>query len=273
MSFFRSAVPPPSCGPGVCGQNAECYVRGDKLQCRCLDGYNGDPKVRCEAQPDNPCEPSPCGPNTLCSVTPGNRPICACSPGFFGDALSFQGCKPECTVDNECSDDLACISTKCVDPCPGACGINSLCEVNTHRPVCFCPAGFMGNPYIRCEEKSEPIPPKEEPGPPAPSNPCVPPPCGINAECRVQGQSAVCSCIGDYIGDPKDRCRPQCVTNADCADDKACIDQKCRDPCPGLCGVNAECEVVNHNPICFCPKELTGDPFRFCVEKRECYLP
>nr|XP_027235378.1 fibropellin-1-like [Penaeus vannamei] len=237
-------VPPPSCGPGVCGQNAECYVRGDKLQCRCLEGYRGDPKVQCEAQPDNPCEPSPCGPNAQCSVATGNYPVCACFPGFFGDADSFQGCKPECVVDTDCSDDLACISTKCVDPCPGACGINSLCEVNTHRPVCFCPAGFMGNPYIRCEEKSEPIPPKEEPG-----------------------QSAVCSCIGDYIGDPKDRCRPQCVTNADCADDKACIDQKCRDPCPGLCGVNAECEVVNHNPICFCPKDLTGDPFRFCVEK------
>ena len=28
------------------------------------------------------------------------------------------------------------------------------------------------------------------------------------------------------------------------------MQQKCRDPCPGLCGANAECRVTNHNPIC-----------------------
>ena len=260
-------MPPPSCQPGVCGRNAECYVHRENLQCRCLEGYKGDPKVECQAQPNNPCEPSPCGTNTQCTVA-NNVAVCACIPGFFGEADKPQGCKPECLVNPDCDDDLACVNTRCVDPCPGACGINSLCEVNTHRPVCFCPVGFTGNPYIRCEEKSKLPPPVPEVSTSRP-NPCVPPPCGTNAECRVEGAAAVCSCIQDYIGDPEDSCQPECITNADCDEDEACISQKCSDPCPGLCGVNAECEVVNHNPICFCPEHLTGDPFRLCVEKRK----
>lgn len=39
---------------------------------------------------------------------------------------------------------------------------------------------------------------------------------------------------------------------------------KCQDPCPGTCGLNAKCYVVNHNPICSCPAGYNGDPFRHC---------
>lgn len=36
-------------------------------------------------------------------------------------------------------------------------------------------------------------------------------------------------------------------------------------PCdPNPCGINAKCEIDNGNPICFCPKGLTGNPFRNC---------
>lgn len=260
-------MPPPSCGPGVCGRNAECYVRGEHLECRCHPGYEGNPNVLCVTQPDNPCEPSPCGPNTQCSVGTNNFPVCACTPGFFGEADSEEGCKPECQVDDDCSSDLYCVNTRCVDPCPSACGINSLCEVNTHRPVCYCPAGFIGNPYTRCEEISIKVPPTEVVTPRP--NPCVPSPCGLNTECHLEGNQAICTCTGNYVGDPYNRCQPECVTNVDCDDDKACIDQKCSDPCPGLCGTNALCEVDNHNPICYCPEDLTGDPFRFCVSRRK----
>lgn len=50
---------------------------------------------------------------------------------------------------------------------------------------------------------------------------------------------------------------------------QACINQKCRDPCPGTCGLNAKCQVVNHNPICSCPTFYTGDPFTRCFEMRK----
>lgn len=218
---------------------------------------------------DNPCEPSPCGPNAQCSVGSSNYPVCSCLPNFFGEADTAEGCKPECRVDTDCSSDLACISTRCVDPCPNACGINSHCEVNTHRPVCFCPAGFEGNPYIHCKEVTTPIPPGSEVTTLPPVSPCVPSPCGANTECFVKDNKPQCSCIADYVGDPYVLCRPECVTNADCDDDKACMSNKCQDPCPGICGINALCEVDNHNPICYCPSDMTGDPFRVCRPHRE----
>lgn len=39
---------------------------------------------------------------------------------------------------------------------------------------------------------------------------------------------------------------------------------KCRDPCPGTCGQNAECHVVNHLPVCTCLYGYNGDPFKYC---------
>jgi len=39
---------------------------------------------------------------------------------------------------------------------------------------------------------------------------------------------------------------------------------KCRDPCPGTCGQNAECHVVNHLPVCTCLNGYNGDPFKYC---------
>lgn len=43
-------------------------------------------------------------------------------------------------------------------------------------------------------------------------------------------------CKSTYEG-----CRPECVLSSDCPSDKACIRNKCKDPCPGVCGLNAEC--------------------------------
>ena len=252
------------CRAGACGVNAECYVRGNQLRCRCPEGYIGDPDIRCTAKPDNPCKPSPCGPYTQCTVGSGNKAVCSCLPGFEGRPQSSRGCTPECQVDEDCASDLACVNTRCVDPCRGACGINSYCEVHIHKPVCACPAGYIGNPYLKCEEVSE----KDPPGKTTPSrpNPCIPPPCGENAECRVEGTRALCSCGTNYKGDPYVKCQPECVTNSECPSNKACINKQCKDPCPGSCGINSDCEVDNHNPICFCRRDLVGDPFTRCTK-------
>lgn len=42
------------------------------------------------------------------------------------------------------------------------------------------------------------------------------------------------------------------------------INQKCVDPCPGSCGLNTECAVINHTPSCRCALHYTGDPFQGC---------
>nr|CAD7617395.1 unnamed protein product [Timema genevievae] len=94
--------------------------------------------------------------------------------------------------------------------------------------------------------------------------PCIPSPCGANAICKEQNGAGSCTCLQDYLGNPYEGCRPECVLNTDCASNRACIRNKCQNPCPGTCGQNADCQVVNHLPSCTCIPEYTGDPFRYC---------
>lgn len=107
---------------------------------------------------------------------------------------------------------------------------------------------------------------------PSTSTPCTPSPCGANAICRVQQNAGSCSCTSDYIGNPYEGCRPECMLNSDCPSNQACIGLKCKDPCPGTCGQNAQCYVINHAPTCTCFERYTGNPFIYCsfiVEARK----
>lgn len=98
-------------------------------------------------------------------------------------------------------------------------------------------------------------------------NPCDPSPCGPNSECHVVSDRAACSCSPGYLGSPP-ACRPECAVNSDCPANRACIGQKCKDPCVNSCGLDARCHVVGHNPICSCPDNLPeGDPFIRCYRK------
>lgn len=106
-------------------------------------------------------------------------------------------------------------------------------------------------------------------------NPCEPTPCGPNSQCRVISDTPSCSCLSEFVGAPPN-CRPECVSNSECPSRQACVNQKCRDPCPGSCGANAECRVVSHTPMCVCPNDYTGDPFTQCVSrprKNRCFFP
>lgn len=94
-------------------------------------------------------------------------------------------------------------------------------------------------------------------------HPCQPSPCGPNSECREVNDQVVCSCILGYIGSPL-ACRPECTVNADCPQHESCQNTKCRDPCPGVCGWNAQCKVINHSPMCSCIPQHTGNPFVRC---------
>lgn len=96
-----------------------------------------------------------------------------------------------------------------------------------------------------------------------PANPCLPNPCGPNSNCRVVGHTSACSCLPNYIGRPP-QCRPECTINSECPANLACINERCRDPCIGSCGISAVCNVVNHSPICTCQYLYTGDPFSGC---------
>ena len=98
---------------------------------------------------------------------------------------------------------------------------------------------------------------------PRPVDPCNPDPCGPYSQCRRQDNIAACSCLPGYVGTPPN-CRPECRIHSECASNLACINEKCRDPCPGACGAYAECEVINHNAVCRCQQGYEGDPFSGC---------
>lgn len=248
----------------------------------------------------NPCSPSPCGNFAECRPV-GDSPSCSCLPNYFGKPPN---CRPECVVNSDCPSDKSCIAERCRNPCEGSCGFNSgrvfqdqiksiyvqrfqklanfsnrdkralmlcsstiysnffppfflstECRIQNHIPICTCRPHYTGDPFTQCFEIIE----KPEPKPSY--SPCDPNPCGSNAVC----DNAICTCIRDYFGDPYGSgCRPECTMNTECSPSKACINNKCVDPCPGTCGTQAVCDVSNHIPSCSCPQGYSGDPFVAC---------
>lgn len=229
----------------------------------------------------NPCVPSPCGPNAQCQVTSGGSHSCSCNTGFLG---SPPNCRPECVNNDECNLSLSCINQKCRDPCPGSCGTNAECRVVNHIPSCTCLDGYNGDPFVECNQKQRKFDNNKTDCmgnlnvykiiinlkfPVAPQQPCIPSPCGINAVCKEYNGAGSCSCLSDYIGNPYEGCRPECITDSDCASNLACIRSKCQNPCPGRCGFNAVCQVVNHSPLCTCIPGFTGNPYVQCNFDRQ----
>lgn len=224
----------------------------------------------------NPCEPSPCGANAECKVQ-RNAGSCSCLPDYFGDP--YQGCRPECLADSDCPLVSACNRNKCIDPCPGVCGYNADCYVTNHKPMCNCKPGYTGTPLSICH----PIRGKKllsivemvnffmkikinytiSENDIAVINVCNPSPCGTNAVCREVNNQPVCSCLPNYMGSPPN-CKPECVVNSECKSNRACVNQRCINPCPKPCGQNTECKVINHSPVCTCRPGYSGNAFTMC---------
>lgn len=234
--------------PGVCGTDAICSVVNHLPVCSCPSGLTGNAWRHCSPvhrvdEPVHPdlCQPSPCGLNTVCR-TDGVQAICECLPGYYGSPFSG-GCRPECSVNSDCSRNLACIREKCVDPCPGVCGYNAQCLVVNHNPICSCMNEFVGDPFTECKPQVR-----------DPIDPCNPSPCEKNGICRVHNGVALCT-------------YPECVINSDCSLDRACYNQRCRDPCIDACGVGAICNVINHKAVCSCPTDYYGSPYTECIRR------
>lgn len=137
---------------GTCGINAECRVVNHSPMCICQVGFIGDAYSQCnpvivQNEILKPCEPSPCGSNAFCRER-GGVGACQCLSGYFGNP--YEGCRPECLVNTDCPLNKACSQMKCIDPCPGTCGVNAFCQTNNHMPNCICQAGYSGNPFSHC---------------------------------------------------------------------------------------------------------------------------
>lgn len=103
---------------------------------------------------------------------------------------------------------------------------------------------------------------------------CRPSPCGPNSQCReLRDVGAICSCLPGFVGRAPN-CRSECVVSSDCPLNKACVNQRCEDPCASEpCGENTNCHVNNHRPVCSCKPGYTGAPLTECSPIRmSCFV-
>jgi len=72
---------------------------------------------------------------------------------FFYNVLSVSlilgrppNCRPECLLNLDCPESMACVNQQCEDPCEDLCGEGAQCFVRNHVASCTCPPGYSGDP-------------------------------------------------------------------------------------------------------------------------------
>lgn len=287
--------------PCSCGLNTECFVKNHKPICSCETGYEGNPDVACysvECQRNDECShdkscvnnncvnpclfTDTCGVNTECFVS-NHEAKCRCRPGYHGvpeDKCRVIGCYSN----SDCPSERSCVNMQCVDPClrDDKCSPLAECRVLNHLPICRCPFGFTGNPYISCQPPVEPECRQDDDCPRNQAclnqkcqNPCLAVvPCTEPSDCRVMDTHPVrtmsCVCPSGYISSGSGTCRAvgplitvECTRDDNCPENRACINSLCKDPC--ACGTNAICKIQDHKPICSCLTGFDGDPYVECI--------
>lgn len=187
--------------------------------------------------------------SALCH-TLNHKPTCSCPNTMTGDP--FVLCRPA--------------PADPIDPCnPSPCAQNGHCRVINGAAICTYPECITNDD---CSSDRACFNQKC-------SDPCVNA-CGLNAICHGVNHKAVCSCPPGFFGSPYVQCledrkptiKPECERDSDCTNDKACINQQCRNPCAegNVCSANAECHVQFHRPICVCREGFTGNAQTACYE-------
>ncbi|XP_026501343.2 neurogenic locus notch homolog protein 3 [Vanessa tameamea] len=199
-----------------CGVNADCEtVAAHRAVCKCPRGYHGDPYRICTAECSsdsecpsykpacvynaciNPCT-NACGVNADCNLR-GLTPVCSCPKTMTGDPFTF--CRP----------------FEARDLCePNPCGTNAKCtpghdRTGAERPVCTCPAGYIGNALSACEKGECELDSQCPDHLACVGYQCVDPclgntQCGSGAVCMARRHIAVCTCPGDHHGDALVNC-------------------------------------------------------------------
>ncbi|KAG5669370.1 hypothetical protein PVAND_017257 [Polypedilum vanderplanki] len=97
-------------------------------------------------------------------------------------------------------------------------------------------------------------------------HPCFSSPCGQNGKCINIDDRVTCVCHDDFIGIYPNCEKIECWKVTDCADDRACLNNKCFDLCAlENCGPNSVCLMEDHKKICECQ-------LNFKLEKNQCTL-
>lgn len=286
----------------TCGPNADCYVERNQPLCRCRSGFEGNAyggcnAVECRSNGDcpqdkqcrahrciNPClDENICGTRAICLVR-NHISICKCDQEYTGSP--YIECKPqnaeECYTDADCPAKLACLSSKCVNPCLilKPCTAPALCEVSSTLPVrtmlCTCPPGYISNgggicrpttpvPDVFCESDTN-CSSNHACITSICKNPCS---CGPNTDCQIKNHKPVCACRRGYIGDAYTGCYEiLCRSDLQCADDQSCINNRCVPACSlssDICGQSAECYGIDHQASCRCKIGTIGNPSIACT--------
>nr|XP_025036034.1 adhesion G protein-coupled receptor E1-like [Pelodiscus sinensis] len=255
--------------------------------CTCQPGYlppsQLDSPFSCTDIDECSRDPSPCGPNSICTNTPGSY-TCTCREGYFPPSLS--GAPFSCKDIDECSHH------------PSPCGPNSICRNTLGRYTCTCQAGYLpprkSSAPFSCTDIDEC---SRDPSPCGPNSICTntpgsytctcregyfppslsgapfsckdidecshhPSPCGPNSICRNTLGRYTCTCQAGYLP-PRKSSAPFSCTD---------IDECSRDPSP--CGPNSICTNTPGSYTCTCragylaPSQV-GSPFS-CTDIDEC---
>ncbi|CAG2055426.1 unnamed protein product, partial [Timema podura] len=303
---------------GACGENALCRVVLHKPRCSCPQCYVGmpheactpDPKCDTDSRPNlpgtgcardsdcadhhacnraaaecqDPCRIAntfACDANKKCEVQ-RHKPMCVCKSGFVVNDVGELTCAPdqvECARDQECASNLACIESKCQNPCTALrklpCSLDKTCDVLDHKPVCICTKDC--NPTLSICLRDHGCPAHLACRGYRCVDPCSNVTCTDDAPCYVEEHKPVCKfCPQGYVTDSKYGCLKagessstsapvRCTLDAECTDSKACIRGECVDPCTNLCGNGSQCKAQAHRPICYCLEGHHGNPLIECM--------
>ena len=254
-------------GETRCGGNTACVSD----QCRCLNGYEGNPGVSSGACTDiNECNKamnlSNCGANSFCTNFPGSF-NCTCLRGYQGDPVAGCSDVDECAANtNICGEFGTCVNT-----------------IGAYN--CVCAPGFQWDaPFGICKDINE----------------CITTNCGANSICTNSPGSYKCSCTNGYnsTGEPPvqpcndiDECREdtnRCGNNATCFNLPGSVRCRCNrgfigsppncqpDVCTlarngTVCGENTQC--LNATAVCQCLVGYEGNPNVNCTDINECANP
>lgn len=61
-------------------------------------------------------------------------------------------CTVQCTFNENCNHDQACINGICRPPCDvhNPCAVNAVCKNENHGSECICKEGYAGNGLVSC---------------------------------------------------------------------------------------------------------------------------
>lgn len=77
-------------------------------------------------------------------------------------------------------------------------------------------------------------------------------------------------CLISVSSPPIPKPVPECYSDDECSYDKACLNERCINPClrDRPCGIGAFCSVNNHKAVCTCPIGFEGSPHTECLPRK-----